>query len=112
MASFFDICEVLKEKNFSNGWYNPDDLVTSMKHAIIIRLASHFVQLATESIKEAETYREFLDHVLAVKPYRTKHRGIIDLCSASAQMVIRGSWEKRQELIVKFLINDRPDERF
>lgn len=95
--------KVLDSKNYSPDWFKNDDLVASMKNAIIIRIVQHIA--LTHSPEEAVIYRELLNHVLADKPYKTRNIDIQGLIVASSQMV-SNSWEARQKLIEAFLIKE------
>lgn len=103
------ILGLLSEKHYdAHDWYDTGNLVLSMQHAIIIRLSTHFYLLNDEG--DAKEYQAFLASVLSLKPYSTSHRAIIDLCSSAASMVIK-DWDRRMDLIDKFLYNTRTEDR-
>lgn len=100
-----EVCDALHPSKYSYKWFDNNELRNAMRNAIIIRMFSHapyFVSCASE----AKVYQEFLDSVLArtVVPFPTRHRSILDMVAAAAQMC-SNDVGIRENLIAEFVVN-------
>lgn len=92
----------LDPKHYSGGWYNVENMRDTMRNAIIIRLAQNLIMCS--GAEEAKEFQQFLDNVLSNVVTFTSNSQIQGLVVAASQMVEKASWEKRQELILMFMV--------
>lgn len=92
-------------------WFVREDMYDTMRTALLLCIQQDMMALAASAfpLEQLQPWREFFVAVLSRKTYATKDRGIIDRVSFVAQMIDKGSWERQQLLIGKFLINLREE---
>ncbi len=89
------------------SWFRKDDPYTSARNLLILLIAQDLVVNCGWE-KEARHLRDFLRAVVAEQPFPTKHKGILGMVAVAVQQT-RESWEIRNKLIARFVIDTSND---
>ena len=98
---------VFEPDKYPNTWFDANDLVASMRNAIVIQIVADLPNL--DSKKGAQEYRELLVSAMRHEPHRARSQNTLGIVARAAYMISERvpvgteaeTWEK---LVAQFVI--------